>query len=177
MLNKPADSFVIYNGTNLSHLEGKDVVVWYNGQDIGTEVNYTHTYSVVSGALSPAVSANGAIVGLAYEGLFKSMKLGSPTQDVQQILNHYKNINHIGLVMANTHQKGLRFGPEETFLDSLPDVEKGKPPSLNDYIYTAYDEQVIEFPGTWNTDARIWLKAQAPRPCTLIAVDLALEIT
>lgn len=176
-LNKQADSFVIYDGSNLTHLEGESVVVWYNGEDIGTQDDYTQTYSVSGGTLTPSVFATGGVVGLPYTGTFKSMKIGSPSQFIPQVLNHYKVVNHIGLIMANTHRKGLRFGPDFTTMDSLPDIESGIPLGLvTSDMYTAYDQQPIEFPGGWDTDSRVCLLAQAPRPVTLLALDLDLEI-
>jgi hypothetical protein len=34
---------------------------------------------------------------------------------------------------------------------------------------------MIEVPGSWNTDARLCLLAQAPFPCTVGAVVIGLE--
>jgi hypothetical protein len=36
---------------------------------------------------------------------------------------------------------------------------------------------VIEFPGTWTTDARVCLQAQAPRPATVVAVTIDMTQT
>ena len=178
-LSKQADSFVVKTPASttisgLSHLEGEKVVVWADGEDIGTEDDYTQTYTVSGGAITVGQTVTQCVVGLPYTARFKSMKIGSPTQDVSQVLSHYKNINHIGFVMANTHSKGLRYGPDFDVLDALPQYERGVP--VGEQVYDQYDEQVIEFPGTWNTDARVCLQAQAPRPCTLLALDLALEM-
>ena len=162
--------------SGLSHLEGQTVCVWADGIDVGTADDYTQSYMVSGGSITLATAAANIVVGLPYSAEFYSMKLGSPTQAIQNVLNHYKNINHIGLVMAYTHAKGLRFGSASDYLDELPTQEKSKPVSPN-YIWTHYDEQIMEFPGTWDTDTRIYLLAQAPRPCTLLAVDLSMEVT
>jgi len=183
--NKQADSFVQVTNTpasvivsGLSNLEGKQVAVWADGADVGTNSNYTYIYTVSGGQITLATAASSIIVGLPYTAQFKSVKIGSPTQDISQILDHYKNVNHIGFIMANTHHKGVRFGPEFTILDSLPDMERGIPlGQVTGSVYSHYDEQTIEFPGGWDTDTRICLQAQAPRCATVLAAVLQLEIT
>ena len=40
---------------------------------------------------------------------------------------------------------------------------------------TAYDEELIEFPGEWGNDARLCIRAASPRPVTILAAVLAYE--
>ncbi|MBU1235098.1 MAG: hypothetical protein KKC77_19595, partial [Proteobacteria bacterium] len=158
-VNKQADAFIhvsqiaskTVNG--LSHLEGEAVVVWADGADVGTETDYTQTYTVSGGSITLAAAAAEIIVGLPYTAPFQSMKLGSPTNNMPTVLTHHKNANHIGLVLADTHKKGLRFGPDFDNLDSMPDMELGKQTTTE--VWVEYDEEMIEFPGTWNTDTRV----------------------
>ena len=180
-----ADSYQTYSPTTtpggftltgLSHLEGKQVVVWADGADVGTNDDYTYKYTVSGGEINLDVNAQFAVVGLPYSAPFESMKLGSPTQNFSNMLNHYKNINHIGFVLANVHPKGLRFGPSFTRLDDMPNIESGLPID-QDTIRTAYDEQPIEFPGGWKTDTTICLLAQAPRPVTVLAASMLMEVS
>lgn len=166
-LNKQADSFYEYSGaavttiTGLGHLEGEEVVVWGAGKDLGT---YTVSGAQITG-LPEAVT--GAIVGLGYEARYKSVKqsiaaaLGVP-------LNQTKRIDSIGLVLANTHKDGLYFGPDFDHLDPLPAVEDGAVVA-DDYVWEAYDKDMVPFPGEWDTDCRLCLKATAPRPCTVLS--------
>jgi len=179
---KLADSFIhvtqasstTVNG--LGHLEGKNVCVWADGVDVGTADDYTQSYTVSGGSITLATAATNIVVGLPYSAEFYSMKLGSPTQNAQTVLNKHKTINHIGLVMADTHPKGLRYGQSEDILDVMPGEEQSKPVDP-DAIWTAYDETTIEFPGSWGTEARIYLVAQAPRPCTMLAVSIDMEVS
>src|SRR5690606_39106549 len=75
-INKQADAFtIIANVTGatvlgLSHLEGKSVVVWADGKDMGV-------YTVTGGSitLSEAVAAADVLVGLPYQATYKSTKL------------------------------------------------------------------------------------------------------
>ena len=34
---------------------------------------------------------------------------------------------------------------------------------------------MMSFPGEWNTDSRLCLKAAAPRPCTVLAAVVGVE--
>jgi len=72
-INKQADSCAIYQGsptTNIpaAHLEGREVIVWADGKDLGTTTVY--------GGLAPVTEAvSNAVVGLGYSARFKSAKL------------------------------------------------------------------------------------------------------
>lgn len=171
-LNKQADSFVVYSGaatttiTGLAHLEGQTVVAWGAGKDLGT---YSVSGAQITG-LPEAVT--GAIVGLEYEARFKSAKqafgavMGTP-------LNQRKRIDHVGLILADTHYQGLEFGPDFTTMDSLPLVERHEE-TAGDTVWESYDEDLIEFPGEWSTDSRICLRARAPRPATVLACTVSM---
>lgn len=171
-LNKQADSFVIYSGVStttiggLDHLEGKEVVAWGAGKDLGT---FTVTSAQITG-LPEAVT--GAIVGLGYGARFKSAKqafgaaMGTP-------LNQRKRIDHLGLILADTHYQGLEYGPDFTTMDSLPLVERYEETAA-DTVWESFDEDMISFPGEWSTDSRLCLRATAPRPCTVLAATVSM---
>jgi hypothetical protein len=183
---KLADSFVYYSGSattaigGLGHLEGQEVVCWgWNtvtpftdddgnavGKDFGT---FTVVGAQITG-LSDAVTD--ACVGLSYEARFKSAKqafgaaLGTP-------LNQRKRIDHVGMILMNTHKGGVQFGPDFETMDDMPayenELEVGE-----DHVWEDYDKDMISFPGEWSTDSRLCLKAAAPRPCTVLAVTTAM---
>lgn len=172
-LNKQADSFILYSGAStatisgLGHLEGMSVVAWGAGKDLGV-------YTVSGAQITLSESVTGAIVGLGYEALFKSAKqsfgavIGTP-------LNQRKRIDHAGLILADTHYQGLRFGPDFDTMDDLPLIEAHKETAENT-VWDAYDSDMISFPGSWTTDSRVCLKASAPRPCTVLAASLSMTV-
>lgn len=172
MLNKQADAFYEYSGvatttiTGLGHLEGESVVVWGDGKDLGT---YTVSSSQITGLPEPVT---GAIVGLSYEARFKSVKQALATE-AGVPLNEEKKIDSIGLVMADTHKDGLYYGPDFDTMDPLPAVEDGSAVA-DDYVWEAYDQPMITFPGAWDTNSVICLKATAPRPCTVLSVAVSI---
>lgn len=169
-LNKQADAFITVAGgsatvNGLTHLIGATVVVWGNAKDLGT-------YTVDSSGqitLTETLDANGAVVGLYYEAPFRSAKLG-------QALSEYKSIDHIAPVLKNTHAQGLLMGQDFDNMDNLPLVYQGTEVDGN-RVYSEYDEKSQEFPGSWSVDARICLKAFAPRPCTILALSIEGQVS
>ncbi len=176
-LNHQADCYYQYSGvatttiTGLGHLEAKSVVVWANGKDLGT---YTVTGGQITG-LTESVTA--AIVGLTYVAQWKSTKLAHASiygAEYGSTLTQKKNIGHLGAILADTHYQGLKYGRDFNNLDNLPLMMKGTPIAA-DTIHSTYDEAMFVFDGEWNTDSRICLLAQAPRPCTVLAIVFPVE--
>lgn len=171
LANHQADSYVFYDGspaatiTGLSHLEGKSVVVWADGKDVGLK-------TVSSGAVTLSVAASKVVVGLGYTANFKTSKLAYNSESGSP-LTQRKRVDHIGVILSNTHYKGLKYGRDFNNLDDLPDV-KGYETLAADTVFSVYDENSIEFPGIWDTDSRVCLQAAAPRPCTLLALVITM---
>jgi hypothetical protein len=170
-LNKQADSFIAASGsgasiTGLSHLEGESVVVWADGEDKGTFV-------VSSGAVAQAYTT-GYVVGLPYTATYKSTKLAYGVPDGRTALTMKKKIVKLGIIAQNMHAQGLQYGPDFTNMQYLPLVDRGAVVD-EDYIYSTYDSEPFEFPGDWDTDHRLCLKAAAPRPVTLLAAVINLD--
>lgn len=168
-LNKQADAFVVCTGgsttlSGLSHLIGETVVCWANGKDLGEyTVNGSGEITV-----SETVSASGAVVGLGYTATWKSAKLG-------QTLSQHKNVDHLAPVLYNTHAQGLEMGADFDTMDNLPLMYQGTAVDP-DRVYASYDEESQEFPGKWDVDARICLRATAPKPCTILAMTIQGQV-
>lgn len=171
--NKQADGFVHYAGTatatitGLDHLEGETVVAWGDGVDLGT-------YTVASGAVTLSQACAEVTVGLGYQARWQSSKnafgdaAGTP-------LNQPKRIDALALILQYTHCQGLQYGPDFDTLDDLPLVEDFD--ELDpDTVHTLYDKDSFEFPGEWSTDSRLCLVANAPRPCTVLAATLTMQL-
>lgn len=179
ILNKQADSFIEYSGaatntiTGLNHLEGEEVIVWADGKDLSpnNSEGVQTTYTVTSGAITLTEEIENAVVGLPYQALYKSSKLayasGSP-------LGQKKKINAIGVIIDNTHSHGLQYSGDNVIYDNLPirSPQTGAPIPY-DTILTE-DTPMVSFGQAWDTDSRLYLKAQAPRPCTLLACEIAI---
>ena len=174
-VNKCIDSFYTYSGasttliTGLDHLEGETVVAWGNSKDLGT-------YIVSSGAITLTEAVTTAYIGLPYTAQFKSAKLAVAVATDQNPtpLTQRKRIDHIGLVLADTHARGLKYGVDFDTLDDLPLIEAEQEVD-QDAIHTAYDTDSMELNGEWDTDTRICLQAASPRPCTVLAAVLSIS--
>ena len=144
-------------------MEGEDVVVWADGEDVGTESDYTQTYTVSGGQIVLATAASNVIVGLPYTAQWRSTKILA--NEVSRALGTKKMVNHLALVLGWASPKALRFGPSFDVLDDMPDLEEEAAVTGTTDHY-AQDPSV--FPGQWSTDARICLQAQAPRSVTAL---------
>jgi hypothetical protein len=173
--NKCMDSHITYSGastttiTGLDHLEGESVVVWGNGKDLGS-------YTVSSGSIALSEPVTLAYVGLTYRARFKSAKLATAvaTQQNPTPLTQRKRIDHLGLILADTHAQGLKYGSDFDYLDDLPLTELEADVDT-DSTHTSYDTDSIELNGSWETDTRLCLEANAPRPCTVLAAVIGMS--
>jgi len=180
---KLADAHVVFTNavasatvTGLSHLIGEEVVAWADGVAMMTSAGAVATFTV-NGSGEITLSHRGAsfpaltgVVGLAYEAQWKSGKLLQLQAALGTPLTQHKQIKGLGLVMADVHPKGLKYGESFAAADlmDLPAIEGGRQID-EDEIRTNYDEEPIPFPGKWSTDSRLCLQAQAPLPATVLA--------
>lgn len=171
LISKCADAHVVYQGaattivTGLSHLEGETVTVWADGDDAGDAV-------VAGGKITLPVPASNVVVGLGYTARFKSSKLAYASTLGTALLQK-KRISQVGFVLADTHRKGLRFGQSFDLMDDLPDIENYE--EVTSAVWPDYDNETIEFPGEWNTDARICFEASSPKPATVLGAVFVIE--
>ncbi len=163
-------------------LAGRQIAVWADGIDAGP------IQLDGSGHGTLATAASHITFGLPYKAEFLSTKLAYGAQ-MGTALNEIKRADHIGLVLQNTHCRGVRYGAfplnpvrnggtdfwdSAAPIDDMPMVEKGLevPP---DTIWAHYDNIRMEWPGDSDTDARIYLEAASPRPATVMAVTFSME--
>lgn len=172
-LSKNMDAHIVYQGsatatiTGLSHLEGQTVVCWGDGIPQGT------TFTVTGGQITLPTAVSNAVVGLPYQAVFQSTKL-TYFSSGGTALTMTKRVNHLGLVLAYTHCQGLQFGSDLQNLLNIPSIYKGGPVAPNT-VFQSYDDDPIEFPGALDPDSRVWLVANSPLPCTMLAGVIEME--
>lgn len=172
-INRQADCFKVFEGAvsgsiSVPQLAGQAVVVWGDGKDLGDFQVPLNGILQFNGSVT-----NGLVIGLAYTARFKSTKLAYAAQ-MGTALTQTKKITKFGAIMMNTHYQGLRYGQSFDVMDDLPRIEDGAETAA-DTVWADYDAPMFAFPGEWDTDARLCLEAQAPRPCTLLAVVVGIE--
>lgn len=168
-VNKQADAFGTYSGVATTsipaaHLVGATCSVWADGLDVGPLV-------ATAGTITLATAAANVVYGLVYTGQFKSVKLAQSGV----ALSSRKRVNKIGVLLVNTHAQGLKYGPDFNTLDDLPAVEAGATVTATG-IWSDYNYDHIAFNGTYTVDSRLCLQAASPRPCTVLACVIELEI-
>lgn len=170
------DSFVSYTTNTTTtpaaaHLEGEQVVVWADGVDVGHDSSDDLIYSISGGVLSPALDTapTQVMIGLPYTAQWRSGKLVQLQNQLGTAMKEQKNISNLGLILADVHRKGIKFGPDFTNMDDLPSVETGAPVDA-DHVHAELDDNFMAFPGTWTVDQRICLQSIAPRPATVLAI-------
>lgn len=170
--NKIADSFATYSGvsttamTGLSHLEGKSVVVWGNSKDLGT-------YTVASGAITLSEAVTEAYIGLSYYASFISNKLGMSVFGVQA-LGRNTRVSELSLLLVDTDVLGLQFGTDADNLENMPTVDEGAETAAG-YLWDYYDNDPVPVNGDVSQDTRLYLRATAPRPCTVLGAVITAE--
>jgi hypothetical protein len=170
--NYMSDAWFQYDGapintlTGVDHLAGHTVTVWADGVYVGDAVvsQFGSPGEVDLSVFTGAPFSN-VIVGLQYTAQYKSTKLGN----IQGIgLLERKKVNRIGFIAENLHRFGIQYGPDFDNLSDLPGVEKGQTVT-DDTIYETYHEDDFPFGGEWNTDSRICLQSESPKPATILA--------
>lgn len=171
--NKIADSFAQFDSTVASasvtgatHLYGSSVVVWGNGKDLGSATVST------SGTFTAAEASTSIYYGLPYPAIFRSAKLAYAAE-AGTALTQTKKIDQLGIIAADVHSQGIQYGPSSTALYYLPLRETGS--ASTDSVYIVYDEKSVAFEGSWDTDSRLELWGQAPRPATVLAAIMTIE--
>jgi hypothetical protein len=174
-LNKVADSFAEYSGaatvlpftTELLHLRGETVEIWADGLHVGSD-----TVTAAGALTNPlATAASNVVAGLGYQARYKSAKLG----EMSGIgLLERKKVNRLGFIAKWMHHQGLRYGPDFVNMSELPQVQDGKT-VVAGTIFEEYHEDDFAFGGDWDTDSRICLEANAPKPVTLLAALAEME--
>jgi hypothetical protein len=138
-------------------------VVWADGL-------YQGTYTVANtGVITLPNPVSNACVGLGYQAQFKGAKLAE--QPI--LLSNKKRIDHLSVVLQNTHYQGLLYGGDFTTMDELPLVEQ-EAVTAPGTVWATYDNVSFELDGLTDPDARLCLVANAPLPCTIVALCVHL---
>jgi hypothetical protein len=163
--------------TGYEHLAGEELVVWADdtgqtnaGKDLSPDVNGVQTrYGVDTGLGFMVVGENvhHAVGGLPFTANFRSAKLAYAAQ-AGTPLGQYKNIAQLALLLHQTHNNGVFVGSDTGRLDAMPRVNDEGATVDIDKIFAQKDDQAFPFAGEWDPDARVHIRAKAPRPATVL---------
>jgi hypothetical protein len=160
--------------TGLSHLEGEQVVVWANGQAWNDQSNMK---TVSGGQISVTAGVLDAVVGLPYDGKFKTTKLAYASEQGTP-LSQVKRVDHIAILARYIGFAGLTIGADFDTMYSYTDQYQGEvltgggDPGVDTTVgvIETFDELPVPFPGGWQTDSRVCIKQQAPYPGKILGL-------
>jgi hypothetical protein len=174
--------------TGLSHLIGKQVVIYYQRfggfddasfqndgfqvtDDTAAEPQTIYTVSA-GGTITLPFQTTEIIVGLPYTARFKSVKLAYGSS-AGTALTQKKRVDHLALLGVNTAPDGLRIGRDFDNMTKLSSVFKGK--ILEPYfIVEDWDYEATAFGGKFDTDSRVCIEANSPYPATICGMVISL---
>jgi hypothetical protein len=180
--NRLGDSWIVQNSTEtatvsgLDHLVGASVVAYGTSDTNDLNIDFG-TYTVSStGTITLNGESSAVVVGLPYTAIYKSAKLEYEfaRQGILSGLERVKKISRVGVILADTHTQGVNYGPSTDVQDALPLVEKGTAIDTLS-VNSLYDEEAFIFPGEWDSDARLVLTSNAPKPVTVIGAVIDIE--
>lgn len=150
--------------TGLSHLEGETVYAWANGQQQGP-------FTVASGAITLDAAVTYAIVGILYEGRYKSARvLGG--SNVGSALTQDRQIKRIGLLPYRTPPGALKWGRDFTTMEAL----KGpNPENYDSPMVPVTDDLNQVFNGNSSKDPRVCLSMPTAGPATVLGMVPHME--
>lgn len=141
--------------TGLSHLEGETVYAWTNGFQQGP-------FTVASGAITLTYETEYAIVGLLYEGRYKSPRIvasGAMAQD--------KKIARLGMLVYRAAPGALKWGRDFTTMATLTGPN---PASFDSPMEEITDDVNYPFNGATQKDARVCISMPTAGPATLLGM-------
>jgi len=154
-------SAVEYSGTSttsitgLTHLEGQSVYAWTNGYQQGP-------FTVASGAITLTYAATYAIVGLLYEGKYKSGRLAGAAGLAQD-----KKVARLGMLVYRSSPGAIKFGRDFTNMEAL----KGASPASYDAPMEEITSDVNHpFQGANDKDARVCISMPTAGPATVLGL-------
>jgi hypothetical protein len=173
-INCLADGFKRFTGAatttfSVPHLNGKQVVVWANGEAIHDQDNL---HTVIGNQVVLATAKTNVVIGLPYTGKWQSTKLAYGAANGSALF-HKKRVSQLGLGLTKTMLDGLRVGNSFSNLRRLT-TTKGDKPIPAGYLFDDFDADMMSVSSDWDTDSRICLEARAPYPFT--ASSLVMDI-
>lgn len=157
--------------TGLTHLAGKQVVVWSDGAALHDQNNLATVSS--SGTLTLAQAKTSAIIGLPFNADFKSVKLAYASQ-AGTAINQRKRVDHLSIYANHLAPDGVLIGRSFAALSKLSRIYKGKPLTASQVI-SEYDYDASNFNGSWDTDSRVCIRTQAPYPALIAGLVISME--
>ena len=183
-ITKCVDSHVVFGAgsatiTGLSHLEGRTVVAWMDGDSVDDADGVAREFTVASGSITlPSVPTIGGCAGLPYRGRYKSARLAYGPEGSSPF-NKPKTISHAGFLLSDFCRSGFKFGwafdDANHPLRSLPELLGGTTATEVVSGVPAIDEQLNPIGSAVGDDPRLCFEVNSPKPATVRSILLRVE--
>ena len=145
--------------TGLDHLEGRVVYAWTGGYQQGP-------FTVASGAVTLTHAATYAIVGLLYEGRYRSPKITGGGQ-LGSALMQDKQIKRLGMLVHRTAPGALKWGRDFTTMATLRGDD---PVSYDAAMVPITDDLNNPHNGETQKDPRVCISMPTAGPATVLGL-------
>ncbi len=151
--------------TGLSHLEGKEVSILADGEDVSGK-------TVTSGSITLGRSASVIHVGLSYTSDIETLPPTIFTQQgsLQGALMQYKN-----LVLQIHESLGFSYGLDQDSLVPYEFADDSVPSGLPAPLFSGFTDE-ISFEGEDTREATMLIRQDQPLPLTVMAILSQVEI-
>jgi hypothetical protein len=149
--------------SGLTQLEDRQVKVWADGAPITEVVNgrtVPKLFTVSGGSINVGNPVAEWVVGLPYEGTYKSSRLAYAAAGGTAILQN-KRVNAFGLVFTNYVRSGILYGRSFDELHPLPQQSQYKD-AAEVVLGDVDDSEMLPFDGKYGKDPRICLEVHWP---------------
>lgn len=164
----------------LSHLIGRTVRVWMDGDSVDGEDGEPQEFVVNgSGEITlPSVPAVGGCVGLPYRGRYKSAKIEYGVPGSTSMLRP-KTISGVGLLLADYVRSGVKYGSafdrDGHPLFNLPALQYGVPADNDVVVGVDRLSPPLPMDGPIELDTRVCIEVNSPKPATILALVIEFE--
>ena len=164
------DAGLQYNGapatviSGLSHLIGETVSILSDGGPQPTQVVN------VSGQVTLPYAASVVNIGLGFTSDYKTLRPEAGAADGTS-QGKTKRIKRLGVRLLNT--LGLKIGPNTATLTPIQFVQAGALLGVAPPLFTG--DKSVTFEGDYDLDGQVYLRADQPTPCIIVAVMPQLD--
>jgi hypothetical protein len=145
--------------TGLDHLEGKVVYAWTGGYQQGP-------FTVSAGAITLTYAATYAIVGILYEGRYKSARITGGGQ-IGPALMQDKQVKRLGMLVYRTAPGAIKHGRD---FDSMAVLRGPDPASYDAPMVPITRDENFPFNGATEKDARVCISMPTAGPATVLGL-------
>lgn len=152
---------------NLSHLEGRTVVIWGDGRPDA------NTYTVSSGAITPDVSYTNETIGLPFTSILETMPIVTFDQEGQITAANRARITGVQVDCLNS--LGFHIGTDSAHTNDVRFSSDSFATTMSLYTGLKPEYGPLPFSRGWTRDPTVYISESDPVPLTIRSLILDAE--